>query len=202
MSSLRARRAASLLAVCALITSCVSCVETQNRRVHIGLEVETASIATVTTVSLARKQWERAGEVRMLGRHKVGLPAACTNARARRLMANVRFVLETFEDDHSRIDRSLYIFLTDRPLFYMSRWASMPPMLPPIMNYQIALSGVYCSPNEIALIVGVEDSLPSLYHELCHAVLPNAGGDHSNPKWVEWNARGDELSTRLRDRWR
>lgn len=191
-----------------LIASCISCAG-QNRRVTIGLPIEAATIASVTTVSTARRQWETDGEVRKLDRHTVALPAACSQARAQTLMANIRFVLEVFQEDHGRIERPLIVFVTDRQGFFIDAWEPLrrnlrnawPPYIQVVEPIKVSLVGVYCPPNEIAVIAGPDDSVPALYHELCHAVLPNAGGDHANPRWKVWNARGEELARRLRDRW-
>lgn len=162
------------------------------------VETTIAELDSGVEPTLARQQWD-GGKAYLLGQHTIAVPTSATEARARQLVRNVRVVLDAFEHDHGRIEQHLLIVITDKRSFELA--VTEPWFL--VAGIKVRhITGVCCGDTEIAVTAGELDSLPSLYHEFCHAALPDAGGSHKNPLWDQWNARGHELSEQIRSRWR
>lgn len=55
--------------------------------------------------------------------------------------------------------------------------------------------GRYCSPNKVVVWTGGDgvDTVPALYHELCHLNFAPGDADHLDPRWPLWNKRGGEV---------
>jgi len=59
-------------------------------------------------------------------------------------------------------------------------------------------SGLYFRKKRlIRAILGRWNTLPSLYHELCHAYFAPIDVDHENPNWDKWNDRAHEINEEL-----
>lgn len=195
-----------LLAI-VLAASCAACIG-HNRLVTTTTRLEEVTIAPVESgkvPTFARRQHDGDRAYR-LGLHQIAVPTSASETRARQLVQNVRYILNGFEADHGYVEQPLLIVITDRT----SMWLPVNDGIvwPPNAGVRPAISvtGVCCTRadggHEIAVVSGELDSLPSLYHEFCHAAAEGADSKHKFPGWVEWERRGDELSARIRARWR
>tara|TARA_R100001244_G_scaffold25113_5_gene25714 strand:- start:1313 stop:1708 length:396 start_codon:yes stop_codon:yes gene_type:complete len=54
------------------------------------------------------------------------------------------------------------------------------------------LEGLYIDDRNIVVWAGKSMEVPALYHEFCHMYDHTKG--HANPKWPEWDARGDRIA--------
>lgn len=61
----------------------------------------------------------------------------------------------------------------------------------------------YRAQSLIKVCAGRYGTLPSLYHEFCHASAPNAAmdGDHTDPRWDGWDDRAWDLNRELVSAW-
>lgn len=196
------------LAICIAVAAVVLVVActTLPAKINGLTEVQVAPISTTATPSIARQQWEDGGRAFLVGKLVVVMPADCSEARTRQLVANVRFVLTAFEQDYCPMAEGYTVFITDKKNFQMEKFCPWVPIMPPGVpqppqNQKIDIIGVCCpSAHEIAVVSGSLDCLPALYHEFCHAALDD-DPDHRQAHWKRFDARGDELAAKIRARW-
>lgn len=170
-------------------------------------ELTTAVVSSATFTSVARQQWEEGGRAYRDGKLVVVMPSECNLNRAKHLVANINFILSAFEHDHGAMADGYTVFITDKKTFWMDHVFEWVPIVPP-PNYigpprhgRLRIIGVCCrSTREIAVVAGSLDCLPALYHEFCHAAI-DGDPDHVADHWKQFDARGDELSAKIRARW-
>jgi len=94
------------------------------------------------------------------------------------------------------------IVVTDMHSFKLKTWVWWYYVTTPPLTGMVTINatGVYC-PNtgRIGVTAGLHDELPSLLHELAHA-CSDSSADHRSPEWSRWDAMGDEVARKLRER--
>ena len=124
-----------------------------------------------------------------------------------RALYSIDYVIRAWEKDHKILPPGWRIRISSHSAVY---WGQEDVPVPPWSDdpwFTLKTKGEralgWCIPSEklVYITLGKWSNVPSLYHEFCHAALVPEDGDHSDPRWSDWNDRGRELAWNLRGIW-
>lgn len=96
----------------------------------------------------------------------------------------IKYITSKFFEDHHIKPDLLTVSLSTGFWIYLS-------------NGRNATGAYYRKNRLIRVVLGRWNTLPSLYHELCHVYFAPVDVDHENPNWDEWNDRAYQINDEL-----
>lgn len=115
-------------------------------------------------------------------------PGAYSKDDQRQIVEAVNIIIHAWEQDFGKIVPAIYIHIVDADKFTCAQTDAI---------------GCTKIDGSVWVTRGPRNSLPALYHELCHRVPANPlygqDGKHENPLWDQWTNSGYQISEEIAD---
>jgi len=114
-------------------------------------------------------------------------PGAYSKDDQRQIVEAVNIIVHAWEQDFGKIVPAIFIHIVDTDEFICGQ----------------VTNAIGCTrmDGSIWVVRGSRNSLPGLYHELCHRVpaspLYGQDGNHENPLWDQWTNNGYQISEEI-----